>query len=157
MSRTPRQIAGRLRLEAADASVGLMDGSLPAGGATASHEALYQFIYALPKGELARHGILLRTKRTRRKPRTTGRAKRAPIVGMVSIDARDPDAEGRRVPGHWESQCCCQDRRGALGRSAAPVAVRRILDRPPAPVKPRGPETAGLVPGRRCGRGASPR
>ena len=50
-SRTPRQIAGRLRLEAADATVGLMDGSLPAGGATASHEAVYQFIYALPKGE----------------------------------------------------------------------------------------------------------
>ena len=38
-SRTPRQIAGRLRLEAADPTVGLMTGSLPAEGRVVSHEA----------------------------------------------------------------------------------------------------------------------
>jgi IS30 family transposase len=102
MSRTPRQIAGRLRLEAADPTVDPVKGSIPAGGLTVSHEAIYQFIYAMPRGELARHGILLRSKRTARRPRTRGRARKAPIVGMVSIDARDPDAAGRRVPGHWE-------------------------------------------------------
>ena len=34
-----------------------------------SHEAIYTWIYALPKGELARLGILLRTGRTQRRPR----------------------------------------------------------------------------------------
>lgn len=121
-SRTPRQIAGRLRLEACDATVGLMDGSVPAGGLTASHEAVYQFIYALPKGELARHGILLRSKRTRRRARVSGRAKRAPIVAMVSIDARDPDADGRRVPGHWEGDLII----GRAGATAAATLVERV-------------------------------
>ena len=61
-SRTPRQIAGGLRLEAEDDSVGLMKASPPADGKTVSHEAIYRFIYALPKGELAKHGVLLRSK-----------------------------------------------------------------------------------------------
>ena len=68
-SRTPRQIAGRLRREASDGSVALMPGSPPAGGKTVSHEAIYRWIYALPKGELAREGILLRSRRTVRKRR----------------------------------------------------------------------------------------
>jgi len=58
-SRTPRQIAGRLHLEATDASVGLPKGSVPAQGRTVSHEAIYRFIYALPKGELAHRGVML--------------------------------------------------------------------------------------------------
>ena len=39
-SRTPRQIAGRLRLEAQDDTVGLMRASPPAQGRTVSHEGL---------------------------------------------------------------------------------------------------------------------
>ncbi|MCD2146519.1 helix-turn-helix domain-containing protein [Gordonia paraffinivorans] len=70
-SRTPRQIAGRLRLEAVDDTVELMEGSTPAQGATVSHEAIYRWIYALPKGELATQGIVLQSRRTRRKPRGT--------------------------------------------------------------------------------------
>jgi len=38
--RTPRQIAGRLKLEAGGESVEPMEGSLPAGGERISHEAL---------------------------------------------------------------------------------------------------------------------
>jgi transposase InsO family protein len=45
-SRTPRQVAARLRLEASDASAGLMPGSLPAGGKTVSREAICRWIYA---------------------------------------------------------------------------------------------------------------
>ena len=41
-SRTPRQIAGRLRLEASGESVELMDGSLDAQGRRVSHEAIYR-------------------------------------------------------------------------------------------------------------------
>lgn len=48
-SRTPRQVAGRLTLEAKEPTLDLMEHSLPAGGATVSHEALYRWIYAMPK------------------------------------------------------------------------------------------------------------
>lgn len=50
------------------------------------HEAIYQYIYALPKDELAKRGIMLRSKRSSRKPRPNGRKTGARIVVMVSID-----------------------------------------------------------------------
>ena len=121
-SRTPRQVAGRLRLEAVDATVGLMEHSLPAEGKTVSHEAIYRWIYAHPKGELLDAGILLRSKRTvrkRRKPlgeRTGGR-----IVGMVSIDDRPEHVAGRRVPGAWEGDLII----GRAGKTAAATLVER--------------------------------
>ena len=119
-SRTPRQIAGRLHLEAQDETVGLMNASPPADGRTVSHEAIYRFIYALPKGELAKYGVLLRSKRTRRRrPRPLGEHG-APIVGMTSIDARE-DVADRRVPGHWEGDLII----GAHGKSAAATLVER--------------------------------
>jgi len=119
-SRTPRQIAGRLRLEARDDSVGVMKASPPADGKTVSHEAIYRFIYALPKGDLAKHGVLLRSKRTRRRrPRPAGE-RGAPIVGMRSIDARE-DVADRRVPGHWEGDLII----GAHGKTAAATLVER--------------------------------
>jgi IS30 family transposase len=80
-----------------------MPGSLPAGGKTVSREAIYRWIYALPRGELAREGILPRSRRTARKRRRPlGERTGGRIVGMVSIDDRDPDVAGRRVPGAWE-------------------------------------------------------
>ncbi len=119
-SRTPRQIAGRLRREADDDTVSLMNGSVPAHGKVVSHEAIYRYIYALPKGELARHGIMLRTKRTRRRPRRDLGERGAPIVGMTSIEAR-PDLSDRRLPGHWEGDLII----GAHGRTAAATLVER--------------------------------
>ncbi len=119
-SRTPRQIAGRLRLEAQDDTVGLMRASPPAQGRTVSHEAIYQYIYALPKGELAAHGILLRSKRIRRRPAPAAGRRGAPIVAMTSIDARE-DIADRKVPGHWEGDLII----GAHGKSAAATLVER--------------------------------
>lgn len=126
-SRTPRQVAGRLRLEAQDETVGLMKGSRPAEGKTASPEAIYRFIYALPTNDLARHGVLLRSKRTHCRPRKPLAECGAPIVGMSSIDARqDIDdrrvpGHDRRVPGHWEGDLTV----GAHGRTAAATLVER--------------------------------
>lgn len=120
-SRTPRQIAGRLRAEAGDVTLEPLPGSVNAEGRTVSHEAIYQYIYALPKGELAAAGILLRSKRTRRKPRKEGRNSGARIVGMVSINDRPGGVDDRRLPGHWEGDLII----GARGQSAAVTLVER--------------------------------
>ncbi len=102
-SRTPLQIAGRLRLEATDTSGETMTKSPEAEGRTVSHETIYRRIYALPKGELATSGILLRSKRTRSKSRRPlGERTGGRIIGMVSIDDRPEEAADRRVPGAWE-------------------------------------------------------
>lgn len=120
-SRTPRQIAGRLRAEADDATLNPLPGSASAEGRVVSHEAIYQYIYALPKGELASSGIMLRSRRLRRKPRTHGRAGGSRIVGMVSIDDRPEGVDDRRVPGNWEGDLVI----GAHGQSAAVTLVER--------------------------------
>jgi IS30 family transposase len=77
-ARSPQQISGRLCYER---SRGETDMSV-------SHEAIYTWLYALPKGELAEMEIALRTGRTRRQPRGRSRSKGARIVGMVSISQR---------------------------------------------------------------------
>ena len=120
-SRTPRQIAGRLRLEASDNNVEPVEGSPSAAGRVVSHEAIYQYIYALPKGELAKHGVMLRRGRTKRRPRSTAGARTARIIGMVSIDDRPGDVADRRVPGHWEGDLII----GKAGTSAAATLVER--------------------------------
>ena len=84
-----------------------------------SHEAIYTWLCALPKGELAAMEVALRTGRTRRQPRGRARSKGARIVGMVSISERPEEAEGRKVPGHWESQWCCQAALAGAGGVAA--------------------------------------
>lgn len=119
---TPNEIAGRLRLEAADPTVERMANSPGARGQTVSGEAIYQYIYALPKGELARRGIFLQSKRTKRRPRTTGRTRGGPIVGMVPIAERGEDAAERRVPGHWEGDLII----GKNGTSCAATLVERM-------------------------------
>lgn len=84
-----------------------------------SHEAIYRRIYALLKGELARHGIPLRSTRTTRKPRKP--LGERGLVGMVSIDDRPEAASDRRVPGAWEGDFII----GAHGKSAAITLVER--------------------------------
>lgn len=97
-----------------------MNGSVPAQGRTVSHEAIYRFIYALPKGELAKHGVMLQSKRTKRRRFKPLGERGAPIVGMISIDARE-DVADRRVPGHWEGDLII----GAHGATAAATLVER--------------------------------
>jgi len=140
-SRTPRQIAGRLTLEANDASVELMKGSTPAEGKTVSHEAIYQFIYAMPRGELVKNGIFLRRKQTRRRPRKAAGQRGAPIIGMVSIDERDPEAVDRRVPGHWEGDLII----GKNGKSAAVTLVERTSRYLAILALPEGKDSAGVA------------
>jgi IS30 family transposase len=140
--RSPNQIAGRLKVEAADGTVGLMEGSLPAGGVTISHEAVYTWIYALPKGELAKQGVLLPSGRTRRGPkRKPGAGNGARIVGMRSIHDRPAEALGRQVPGHWEGDLII----GKEGRSAAATLVDRATRFLMILALPHGKQADGLA------------
>jgi IS30 family transposase len=73
-----------------------------------SHETIYQALYVQGKGSLrAEVTTAIRCgKARRRRPRT--REMRGRIAGMINISARPAEADDRAVPGHWESQCCCQ-------------------------------------------------
>jgi IS30 family transposase len=76
-----------------------------------AHESLYKAIYVQGRGELRRElHRCLRTGRALRKPRSRAAAGdgRGRIPGMVNISKRPPEAADRAVPGHWESQWCCQ-------------------------------------------------
>ena len=122
--RSPRQIAGRLRAEAReDEPLQVAPGSPGGHDRVVSHEAVYSYVYAMPRGKLKELGIRLdsgRTRRRRRKPlgeRTTG-----PIVGMVSIDDRPDDVLARKVPGDWEGDLII----GKGGQSAAATLVERV-------------------------------
>ena len=126
-SRTPRQIAGRLKLEAEDATVEVMKGSPPAGGLLASHEAIYQFIYAMPRAELVRHGSSLRPSAPAKAPLIE--QARVPDRGMRPITAREnehPGSAERRVPGTWEGDLII----GKNGASAAATMVERCPGTP---------------------------
>jgi IS30 family transposase len=87
-----------------------------------SHEAICQALYIQGRGGLARElTACLRTGRALRVPRarTRGRGKNF-LSPPVMIGARPAEADGRAVPGHWESQCCCQ----AAGASAGGAGSR---------------------------------
>jgi IS30 family transposase len=119
--RSPRRLVGRLTAEATDPALPVATGSPPGQGHTVSHETVYTWLYALPKGELARHGVRLESGRTRRRARRTVGQRTGPIVGMRSIEDRPSTAQDRKVPGHWEGDCVI----GAAGATAAATLVER--------------------------------
>ena len=108
---SPQQISGRLCRERNGGETGM----------SVSHEAIYTWMYALPKGELAEMEIALRTGRTRRQPRGRARSKGARIVGMTSISQRPAGASGRKVPGHWEGDLVI----GKAGKTSMGTLVER--------------------------------
>src|SRR5512147_499093 len=67
-----------------------------------SHEAIYTYLYVLPRGafkrELARY---LRRRHRFRRPRKIRLSSR-PVQDLISIDERPAEVADRTVPGHWE-------------------------------------------------------
>lgn len=82
-----------------------------------SHESIYQYIYAKPKGELKKHLLkYLRQKGRKNKNRKLSHEKRGQIPDAISIHERPEEIEGRTVPGHWEGDLIMgKDHKTALG------------------------------------------
>ena len=75
-----------------------------------AHETIYQSLYLQGRGGLRREiAAALRTGRARRKAHRSTQKRTSRFVDpMIMISERPPEVEDRAVPGHWESQCCCQ-------------------------------------------------
>lgn len=68
-----------------------------------SHEAIYTYVYVLPRGQLKRQVIrYLRQPRATRRPRSRVRVTTRPIQELISIDERPAEVADRTIPGHWE-------------------------------------------------------
>jgi transposase, IS30 family len=67
-----------------------------------SHEAIYTYLYVLPRGTFKRELVrYLRRRHRFRRPRKVRLSSR-PIQDLISIDERPPEVADRTVPGHWE-------------------------------------------------------
>lgn len=91
-----------------------------------SPEAIYQYIYVLPKGHLRAALVkgLRQERKRRRKQRKPGDPKetRGKIADMLSIEERPKEVESRTVPGHWEGDLIIGYRRA----SAIATLVERV-------------------------------
>ena len=89
-----------------------------------SHEAIYQHIYVLPRGELKQTLIkALRREHKQRRTQKSGKVeeKRGKIANMLSIEERPAEVADRTVPGHWEEDLIL----GKYKRSALGTLVER--------------------------------
>ena len=70
---------------------------------TISHEAIYAYIYVLPRGGLKKELISnLRQERKYRRTQRRGVKAKKSLENMLSIHERPKEIEDRIIPGHWE-------------------------------------------------------
>ena len=107
---SPQQISARLRREyPCDPQMRI------------SHETIYRSLYVQARGELRRQ-LTANLRSGRQTRRSRGRVEtRGRIVDMVPIAQRPPEADDRRVPGHWEGDLLV----GKHGRSFVATLVER--------------------------------
>jgi IS30 family transposase len=95
-----------------------------------SREAIYSYLYVLPRGELKRELLsCLRRRHKRRHKRSFGKTlSTRGIEGMISIEERPKAVEKRTVPGHWEGDLLIgRNRQSALGSLVERVTRTTIL------------------------------
>jgi len=82
-----------------------------------SPEAIYTYIYILPRGSLKKELIsCLRQNRKRRHKQSRGVKMERKIEDMLSIEERPKEVENRIIPGHWEGDLIIgKNNRSALG------------------------------------------
>jgi len=82
-----------------------------------SHESIYKYIYAFPRGELRKvFSGLLRSQRKLRKDRSHVHERRGQIPDATPISERPKEVDNRQVPGHWEGDLIIgKNHKSALG------------------------------------------
>jgi len=103
-----------------------------------SPEAIYTYIYVLPRGTLKKElTSCLRQNRKRRHKQSRGIKMERKIEDMLSIEERPQEVEDRIVPGHWEGDLIVgKNNRSALGTLVERTTRTTIL----VPVKSREAE-----------------
>ncbi len=97
-----------------------------------SHEAVYQYVYVLPRGELKRTLVKAlrqeRAYRRKRGKRSNDAETRGKIADMLSIEERPAEVAGRTIPGHWEGDLLMgKYKRTALGTLVERTTRKTIL------------------------------
>lgn len=82
-----------------------------------SHETIYRYIYAFPRGELRKlFTSFLRSQRRLRRNRSNAHSRRGQILDATPIAERPKEVDERRVPGHWEGDLIIgKNHKSALG------------------------------------------
>jgi IS30 family transposase len=82
-----------------------------------SHEAIYTYLYVLPRGELKKRLLsMLRRERKRRHKRKNACRVERKLEDMLSIEERPAEVADRTVPGHWEGDLLVgKNRQSVLG------------------------------------------
>lgn len=103
-----------------------------------SPEAIYTYIYVLPRGSLKKElTTCLRQNRKRRYKQRRGLKMERKIEDMLSIEERPKEVEDRIVPGHWEGDLIIgKNNRSALGTLVERTTRTTIL----IPIKSRDAE-----------------
>jgi transposase, IS30 family len=102
-------------------------------GMRISAEAIYRYIYVLPRGELKATLIKgLRQEHKYRRPRKAAKEKaadgRGKISDMLSIEERPPEVADRTIPGHWEGDLILgKNKRTAIGTLGERVTRYTLL------------------------------
>jgi len=96
-----------------------------------SPEAIYTYIYILPRGALKKElTSCLRQNHKRRYKQSRGVKMERKIEDMLSIEERPEEAEDRIIPGHWESDLIIgKNNRSALGTLVERTTRTTILVR----------------------------
>lgn len=105
---SPQQITGRLKHMHPDQPTWVV-----------SHQTIYTFIHALPRGELKKE--LLSYLRKKGKPSKASTDARGKIANMRLIHDRPEEVGGRSIGGHWEGDLI----KGAGNKSAVGTLVER--------------------------------
>lgn len=103
---SPEQISKKMKREHANEPLKWM-----------SHETIYRFIYAQPRGTLKKVlTSFLRRKRRLRRDRSAIHARRGQIPNAISISERPKEVDSRQIPGHWEGDLIIgKNHKSALG------------------------------------------
>jgi len=83
-----------------------------------SHEAIYTYIYVLPRGQLKKEllSYLRQGKKRRYRRNRKDKGIKRKLENMISIEERPAEVANRTVPGHWEGDLILgKNRSSALG------------------------------------------